>query len=32
MAGLLSRVMVVVDANDEVVYAQQVPEIVQEAD
>jgi thiol peroxidase len=32
MAGLLSRAVVVLDANDKVVYSQQVPEIVQEPD
>ncbi|MGO8695304.1 MAG: thiol peroxidase [Rectinemataceae bacterium] len=32
LAGLLSRAVVVVDASDRVVYAQQVPEITQEPD
>jgi thiol peroxidase len=32
LAGLLSRAVVVLDANDTVVYTQQVPEIAQEPD
>ena len=32
LAGLLSRAVVVLDANDTVVYVQQVPEIAQEPD
>ncbi|HWR11083.1 MAG TPA: thiol peroxidase [Rectinemataceae bacterium] len=32
MAGLLSRAVVVLDANDKIVYTQQVPEIAQEPD
>ena len=32
MAGLLSRAVLVVDENDKVVYAEQVPEIAQEPD
>jgi thiol peroxidase len=32
MAGLLSRAVVVIDAQNKVVYTQQVPEIVQEPD
>ncbi len=32
MAGLMSRAVVVLDENDVVVYAEQVPEIAQEPD
>lgn len=32
LAGLLSRAVLVLDANDKVVYSQQVPEIAQEPD
>ncbi len=32
LAGLLSRAVVVLDANDKVVYSEQVPEITQEPD
>jgi thiol peroxidase len=32
LAGLLSRVVIVLDAHDTVAYVQQVPEIAQEPD